>query len=318
MTKRIEIAHTQADGTLAHGTRKGDGSRDIFKANNWRWSPHLEAWYLPRSRDQPAKSAVINATEEALRDAGFDVAVTIDNTVSRPVQDREAERDARARRRAELLQTPAERRRAAAEAASNASRRIADGIPLGQPILIGHHSERRHRRDLQRIQDLTRKSVEESRAADDAQRRAEALADATDRRYSAISVGRRIDRLETQLRKVQRQLDGYTRVIGGYEQVHPPAEGRFAETLRLARADLTSQLDYWHGIRDELDAAGPTYSKETIRKGDYVRVSGVSRRVARVNQKTVSVETGYSWTGRAPYHGITGHRSAEDVDGPQL
>lgn len=56
----------------------------------------------------------------------------------------------------------------------------------------------------------------------------------------------------------------------------------------------------------------PTYSHETINQGDYVRVSGLWRRVARVNRKSVSVETGYSWTDRAPYHDITGYRSAED------
>jgi triosephosphate isomerase len=32
------------------------------------------------------------------------------------------------------------------EAAYAASNRIANMIPMGQPILIGHHSERRHRR----------------------------------------------------------------------------------------------------------------------------------------------------------------------------
>jgi hypothetical protein len=33
----------------------------------------------------------------------------------------------------------------------NAARRIGAMIPMGQPILVGHHSERRHRRDLARI-----------------------------------------------------------------------------------------------------------------------------------------------------------------------
>lgn len=31
------------------------------------------------------------------------------------------------------------------------------GIPLGQPILVGHHSERRHRRHLERIESRVRK-----------------------------------------------------------------------------------------------------------------------------------------------------------------
>jgi len=43
---------------------------------------------------------------------------------------------------------------------------IASAIPPGQPILVGHHSERRHRRDLNRINGLTRKgfdALEESK-----------------------------------------------------------------------------------------------------------------------------------------------------------
>ncbi|WP_132290495.1 DUF3560 domain-containing protein [Kribbella sp. VKM Ac-2568] len=35
-----------------------------------------------------------------------------------------------------------------------ARRQISDHIPLGQPILVGHHSERRHRRDIERMDRL--------------------------------------------------------------------------------------------------------------------------------------------------------------------
>jgi hypothetical protein len=37
---------------------------------------------------------------------------------------------------------------------------IASMIPLGQPVLVGHHSERRHRRDLDRIDSGMRQGVE--------------------------------------------------------------------------------------------------------------------------------------------------------------
>ena len=46
-------------------------------------------------------------------------------------------------------------------------------IPMGQPILVGHHSERRHRRDLARHDRLMRKAIEtEKRAKELAQRAA--------------------------------------------------------------------------------------------------------------------------------------------------
>lgn len=43
---------------------------------------------------------------------------------------------------------------------------IADGIPLGQPILVGHHSERHHRRDIARMDSALRDSSESSKMAD--------------------------------------------------------------------------------------------------------------------------------------------------------
>jgi hypothetical protein len=147
---------------------------------------------------------------------------------------------------------------------------------------------------LERIRKLAGKSVEESWDADDAQRRADALAGTTEQRYSAVSVGRRIARLEANLRKTERLLAGYSRTVGGYKEEHPPASGEWAERLRLMRADLEGQLEHWYSVRDELAANGPTYSEDSIKKGDYVRISGTWRKVARVNRKSVSVETGYS------------------------
>lgn len=47
-------------------------------------------------------------------------------------------------------------------AAQRGAHAIADGIPLGQPILVGHHSEKRHRRDLDRIDSGYRRAGEES------------------------------------------------------------------------------------------------------------------------------------------------------------
>lgn len=43
---------------------------------------------------------------------------------------------------------------------------IMDAIPPGQPVLVGHHSERRHRRDLDRLDRHMGKAVEESKKAD--------------------------------------------------------------------------------------------------------------------------------------------------------
>jgi hypothetical protein len=53
--------------------------------------------------------------------------------------------------RIERLRAGADRLRSEGNARLSSARKIAEIIPLGQPILIGHHSEGRHRRDLAKI-----------------------------------------------------------------------------------------------------------------------------------------------------------------------
>ena len=58
----------------------------------------------------------------------------------------------RATERAERFEDYQESRTRDAESAAESVRRIADGIPFGQPILVGHHSERHARKDAERIE----------------------------------------------------------------------------------------------------------------------------------------------------------------------
>lgn len=51
-------------------------------------------------------------------------------------------------------------------AAGNQARTLSDFIPMGQPILVGHHSEKRHRKALERIDNGYRRAVEEGDKAD--------------------------------------------------------------------------------------------------------------------------------------------------------
>ncbi len=67
----------------------------------------------------------------------------------------------------------AKKKRAEAEAADKSQRAIADHIPLGQPILVGHHSEMRHRRDLARIDRGMRKAIDANKEADRLEQKAE-------------------------------------------------------------------------------------------------------------------------------------------------
>lgn len=46
------------------------------------------------------------------------------------------------------------------------------GIPLGQPILVGHHSERRHRNAIKRADNAMRRAIATDKYADELERRA--------------------------------------------------------------------------------------------------------------------------------------------------
>ncbi len=68
--------------------------------------------------------------------------------------------------RIERFEGYSENAEARAHAASERAFSILSVIPPGQPILVGHHSERRHRRDLSRSDSAMRKSVEESKKSE--------------------------------------------------------------------------------------------------------------------------------------------------------
>jgi Domain of unknown function (DUF3560) len=68
--------------------------------------------------------------------------------------------------RAARLREWADSRDRKAEAAEQRTRSLVDVIPFGQPILVGHHSESRHRRDLARIEGGLRRRHEHASKAE--------------------------------------------------------------------------------------------------------------------------------------------------------
>lgn len=63
-------------------------------------------------------------------------------------------------RKLEAYRRLAEKNTNESQSRRESSHKLADAIPFGQPILVGHHSERRHRKDLERINRDFAKSIE--------------------------------------------------------------------------------------------------------------------------------------------------------------
>ena len=318
----ITITHTPATGTLLEGTTKGDGTNQLLRAGglHWRWSAHLGAWYLPRTRDTAPQTAVITATAETLRTAGHTVTVTI-HTGHRSTAEVEADRAERQQDRADALAAKASRQADAARAAHEHARQLTEHIPFGQPILVGHHSEGRMRRHAKRIHAAMDATVQAATEAEETQRRAQVAQIGTDARYNPVTIANRITRLTAEHARITRQLNGHTRTVAvstdgtRHIETTTPASGQHHDRLTQRLAHITGQLTYWQAIRQEQITTGTAtgHGPATIHKGDTVQIRGRWYTVVRANKKTVTVpSTLGAWTDTAPYHEIQDHRPAQN------
>jgi hypothetical protein len=113
----------------------------------------------------------------------------------------------RSKDRAERHREYADNAAKKAEGCMNSAHQILDIIPPGQPILVGHHSEGRHRRDLARVDRYFEKAREEDKAAAYHKQRAGASASFERRSFNMATTLRRIQRLEADFRRFHRELD---------------------------------------------------------------------------------------------------------------
>jgi phospholipid N-methyltransferase len=173
----------------------------------------------------------------------------------------------RAEERADRFDTYRENRTADADAASAAVDRIASGIPMGQPILVGHHSEKHARRDAKRIEDGMRRAVQMWDTAEYWKYRAAgALRHAKYKERPDVRA-RRIKGLEADKRRQERSRDEAAKWIRGWGKLNHPHRGEELQpgvyamdgapcddALRLKRALLFA--NYSHVSLPENDPRG--------------------------------------------------------------
>ncbi|CAM5314588.1 DUF3560 domain-containing protein [Streptomyces abikoensis] len=322
----ITITHTRADGTLVEGSRKGDGVLELLRPHGFRYFPSLSQLGITRSRDRQAQHWKINSAAAALRDVGWTVEIEIKEDVRRTFAEAEADRAERAADRAERYDGYAERAASSSNAAYRRSHEISDGIPMGQPILVGHHSERRARRDINRMHDAMDKSIAEGKRAAHWADRAETASRYEEFRNNAPRTLRRIEKLQADLRRVEKwqagkSAGGYTRDIGNPETV--------AE-LKRRHAELTEEIGHWQEVIKKAEADGfKVWSAADFTKGDFVRRRGGTwYEVLRVNKKSLTTphihngigrgvvraeDNRLDWTWLTPYDEVTGRKSAEEM-----
>lgn len=143
--------------------------------------------------------------------------------------------------RRERLERKAEKRRewsdgraAKADAAQARVHEIADRIPFGQPILVGHHSERHHRRDIARIEAGMAATVEHARKADEHASKADGL----EAQLSGAIYSDDVDAVE----RLEEKLSGLE------------AERERIKTYNAARRRRKAEAPEW--MQEDAEAAG--------------------------------------------------------------
>lgn len=157
---------------------------------------------------------------------------------------------------------------------------IADIIPFGQPILVGHHSEGRHRRDLDRLHNLAGKEIEHIQKAEKFAHKSEACAAALEQQTNPAFCARRIEEAEVGIRKAQKEL------------LIPPWSGD--KDAHIAHwtgwlAHYQEQLAFWTARLES--AGGLPVSREEIKKGSWAEWrTGEWCEILKINKKTVTLK----------------------------
>ena len=168
----------------------------------------------------------------------------------------------RLERRAERREEWAESRERRAVQDRTASAQAVAGIPVGQPVLVGHHSQRRHERALERSRNAMDRAIESDRMAERHRTKAGNIrahldtavfsddSDAVDR------LTERIHRREER-RTRMKQINAWLRKHSGIKRKDLGWE-RDAETVGKARDALVraaDALDLTERERQDLSAA---------------------------------------------------------------
>ena len=172
------------------------------------------------------------------------------------------------------------------EVAFQASEDAVGGIPLGQPILVGHHSEKRHRATIARAQRAMDRSVAERKKAAYWQARQEGAERWLAMKMAPGVIKRRIERLEADLRRQQRDLKKA-------QAAGAPNSEMFA---KRSIAHLEQRIEYERAryiacggdkLDEEAAAKRQEWAPGTIVRNKY----GDTLQVVRLNKKTATLAT---------------------------
>lgn len=209
-------------------------------------------------------------------------------------------------RRAERLRDRAD---AAERRADKHSKRISPGeldfLSLGEPIKIGHHSERKHRKLIERVRKATDDEMSERVNADKLRRRADWLTsavvkgDAERKRQERREANSHIERGD----EIHNAVWGTGVVIKINKKTFTVwyAERKFYQTIDKSRCKLVKK------------GTGPVEIPRRFKKGDLVNVTRITRQLPGViiRQTPKGYTVDYEWFGKTERGTFSEYQVAE-------
>ncbi len=251
--------------------------RDEIK-RNCLWSSKRNCW-ISRARTQTA----LIYMREILLDLAFQDAGEQGSRLSFAEQI-EAKQE-RAADRAERFHNRADRANANSQQLSNTAQKMAEIIPMGQPILVGHHSEKSDRNFRGRIANKFEKAFKEQDKAKHYEYRAEVaerIAGGAEYQNPAF-LYRRIEEVKAEIRHHQSRLE--SSCFGPNHTQPVDDENRAVIEHFIAVAD--EKLFY---LNQRLANCGKDlFTRETLKNKTEILIRGRWLSIVKLNPTTVSV-----------------------------
>jgi Domain of unknown function (DUF3560) len=197
------------------------------KAAGFRWAPAQELWVAPAWSPERA---------DLLSDLAGEIGDEDTSLVDR------------AEARADRFEEYSEHRAADSEATRKAVAQIADMIPFGQPILVGHHSEKRARRDHERIASGMSRAVEMWETSQYWTARAASAVRAAKYKERPDVRARRIKKLEAELRGQEREQEQATHRRKLWATLHEPDALPRKDGQPWSFAERATYVASFHGL----------------------------------------------------------------------
>lgn len=254
--------------TTLSGTDKNDPNitgRILFP-RTWKWSRTQNGWVLPRNLTQPLRDLRIRQLIKQADALGYDLR-TVDTGAPNTEAARQEDRIARQSARAARYENQAAAEQAASEKYAQQATSMVGDVPFGQPIIVGHYSEKKARNTLTKVHTLWDKAV----AADENAAHSASRADSLRREMNAspVTIKKNILSKQRDLRRVER--------------------GTLPERHREA---LEDSLNYYQDVLSELIDRGVThiYQPSDLKVGDRVRIDDWWGKVTEVLRTNVIVD----------------------------